>query len=194
MLTFLLALAAFAQDAPPAPGLLVLDARLPMELTVDGQPLAQLYKAGEVRLELPAGTRRIRVYTNGLPNDLDVVVPTGGEVHLMAGRSGLSVSTAALAAPVEVLADARIPVQLRMADSIGARVHVDQQRIAVGAEAQVDLLLAPGKHAVSVRSDDGTVVWASGTLTVSGPGTVVMQLSEGRMPEVSGKGSFSTGP
>lgn len=196
MLTFLLAISVFAQDgassASPPQGHLVLDARLPMELLVDGQPLAQLYKAGEVRLELLAGTRRIRVYTNGLPNDLDIVVPQDGEVHLLAGRSGVTVGNAARAVPVEVAATTEIPVQVRMTDNTGARLHVDQHRYEIGAGAQLDLSLPSGSHDVSIRSENGTVVWAHGTLMVTGPDPVVLQLSEGRLPEVSGKGSFSS--
>lgn len=178
---------------PSADGFLVFDAHLPAEVLVDGEPVAQLYRAARVRVEVPAGIHRVRVYTNGSPNDLEVVVPAGGELPVLVGRMGLSVDPKSkpVGAPTDVVAG-DIPVQVRMSDRTGARLLIDKKRYTVTAGKQLELQLPTGEHDLSVRSEDGTVVWATGTLKVDGPDPVIVQLSEGRLPEVSGRGAFSS--
>jgi hypothetical protein len=56
------------------------------------------------------------------------------------------------------------------------------------------LPLPVGEHPMSLRSSDGTSVFARGVLTVSGGKDLVVQVTEGLMPETSGEGiSFSSG-
>ena len=63
-------------------GELVLDARVPAEILVDGQTVGQLFVPGVVAFGVPAGVRTIRVYTNGTPTDLEVVVPENGSLEV----------------------------------------------------------------------------------------------------------------
>lgn len=192
MLTILLSALVMAGTAvePAEPGLLQIDARLPAEVLVDGRPLAELYQAARIELEVPAGEHTLKVYTNGNPEEIEISVPAGGSLGVLVGRTGTSIDKNV--ADSLVAADAPVPIQLRMNDSIGARVTVNRERIHIEPHAQIELELPVGPHQISVRSKDGTVVWASGTLHVDGPDAVVVQLSEGRLPEVSGKGSFAS--
>ena len=193
MLTILLAAITLAAEPPPADGTLDIDARLPAEVLVDGRPVAELYQASRMQLVMPAGQHTLKVYTNGNPEEIEVIVPPDDTLMVLVGRTGLSID-ARVASAARKVGTAPVAVQVRMRDTIGARLYVGQDRYKIGPSAQLDLQLPVGPHTLSVRSDDGTVVWASGTLDVRGPDAVVVQVSEGRMPEVSGKGSFSSGP
>lgn len=193
MLTFLAVAAALATDPAPEPGTLDIDARLPAEVLLDGRPIAELYQASRLLVEVPSGEHVLKVYTNGNPEEIDIEVPEDDSLMVLVGRTGLSID-ARVAEGLREVPDAPVAVQVRMSDSIGAKLIVDRDRYAIGPNAQLDLQLPAGAHRLSVRSDDGTVVWASGTLNVHGPDAVVVQVSEGRLPEVSGKGSFSSGP
>jgi hypothetical protein len=74
-----------------------------------------------------------------------------------------------------------------------AQVRVDGARHHLSGGDRITLTLAPGPHAMSVRSQDGTSVWAAGTLSVSGGAPVIVQIAEGRMPEVGGPAKFDPG-
>lgn len=193
MLTFLVVAAALAAEPQPEPGTLDIDSRLPAEILLDGRPIAELYQASRIQVDVPAGEHTLKVYTNGNPEEIDIEVAADDSLMVLIGRTGLSID-AKVAEGLREVPDAPVAVQVRMSDSIGAKIYVDRDRYMVGPNAQLDLQLPAGSHKVSVRSDDGTVVWATGTLSVDGPDAVVVQLSEGRMPEVSGQGSFSSGP
>lgn len=182
-----------AERGPAAQsGRLVFDSRLPAEVMVDGKTVAKLFRDGVLTVEVPAGVRALRVYTNGSPEDLEVVVPVGGELAVLVGRMGLSVDPRATQAVATEVAMSDVSVQVRMAGPIGARLMLGNERYEVGAGSQVELSLPTGDHALSVRNENGTVVWATGTLKVQGPDPVVVQLSEGRLPEVSGRGAFAS--
>ncbi len=188
MLAFLTTLA-LAGAPEPEPGLLAIDARLPAEVLVDGRPIAEIYVASRVEIEVPAGPHALKIYTNGTPEQLDVVVPSGEALRVVVGRTGLSVS----AERPEPAGTAPVAVQFRMTDPTGARVYLDERRLRLPSGGQLDLDLDPGDHRLALRSEDGTVVWASGTLFVEGPDPLVIQVSEGRMPEIVGQGAFASG-
>ncbi len=201
MLTILLATFALSAEPTDPPkkagatktGELVVDSRMPAEILVDGHQVGQLFMPARLEVVVEAGVRSVRVYTNGTPDDIDVVVPVSGSVNLLVGRTGLSIGkTAATTTAEERVAAGPIPIQVRMNDTIGARLTVGDKRYKVGAGQQLDLELIAGRYPISIQSHNGTVVWAHGTLVVDGPDPIVMQLSEGRLPEVTGKGSFAS--
>lgn len=173
-------------------GVLVFDSRVPTEILVDGTTVAKLFREGKLQVDVPAGVRSLRVYTNGTPQDLEVVVPASGTLDVLVGRTGLSVDPSATRSVPNEVPAGDVAVQVRMTGPIGARLYLDDKRFEVGAGSQVDLALPTGDHPLSVRNENGTVVWASGTLKVEGPDAVVVQLSEGRLPEVSGRGTFAS--
>jgi hypothetical protein len=72
-----------------------------------------------------------------------------------------------------------------------AQLRIDAKPHAVEPGRDLTLDLPPGAHPMSVRSSDGTVVWATGSLEVAPGEPLVVQIGEGRMPEVSGAGAFN---
>jgi len=180
-----------APDAKPTHGTLVVDSHLPAEVLIDGKTIGQLFQDATLRVEVPSGLRMLRVYTNGQPQDLSITMPADGEIHLLIGRTGVTVDQqSALSDDDEQV---MVPIQIRVAGSVGVQLVVERERYALKAGEQRSLEWASGDHQVSVRSHDGTVVWARGTLTVSGKDLVLVQLSEGRLPEVSGQARFTSG-
>jgi hypothetical protein len=195
MLTFLLAATLFAEEpltesAEDAIGELVIDARLATEILVDGETIGQLFRPSVLTFEVSAGKHELRIYTNGSPDDISIVVPAAGTTRVLVGRSGLSVDKQVSEDPEAGLP---VPVQLRVAGSQGVRLSLDNKRYQVEPGEQIDIELMSGRHQLSVRNDEGTVIWAKGTLTIEGPDAVLVQFSEGRMPEVSGRGRFASG-
>jgi hypothetical protein len=132
------------------------------------------------------------VYTNGTPADVEVDIPADGHLLVLVGRTGIVVQTTDVdESPPEDISS--VAVQLRVSGTEPVRMYIDLDRYTINAGAQLDLDLAPGKHKVSVRNGDGTVVWAHGFLTIEGADTIVIQIGEGRLPEVSGEGRFTSG-
>lgn len=167
-------------------GTLVLDAKVPTELRSEGSQLVQIYVPGEVRLELGSGIIDLIVFRNGNPETVRVEIPEEGEARLIVGKAGVSAPapSEAAATPREVAPETN--VEFRTVGSIAVMVQLDQKRIRVSPGTPHTLTLPTGTHAIKVRSSDGTVIWAQGNLDLGGHDTVV-QLTEGRGPEVSGK-------
>jgi hypothetical protein len=193
-MTLLIALsAALAADPeatdPVVAGALVVDARVPVEILVNGAKLASLYAPGESRFQVEVGHHRVSLWTNGKPTDVELDVAEGQEARVLVGRTGVTTSSGPISTPPA--ADA-VAVEFRVVGTPGAQVRVDDGRHAVQSGRTFTLELAPGAHPLSVRSADGTAIWATGTLQVTGS-PVVVQIAEGRVPEVSGSGSFSAG-
>lgn len=180
-----------APTAPEAPavGALVVDARVPAEVMVNGAKLAALYAPSETRFQVEAGHHRLSIWTNGKPTDLEIDVAEGLEARVLVGRTGVTTSSGPVAGPDP--ADA-VPVEFRVVGTPAAQVRVGDGREIVQAGRAFTLPLTPGPHPFSVRSADGTAIWATGTLEVTGA-PVVVQIAEGRVPEVSGSASFHAG-
>lgn len=172
-----------------AAGQVVFDVRQPAELLIDGVKLGQLYYAGQARFDIVPGRHVVRVYVSGQPTDGEIEVVAGTETRVLVGRTGLSISRQALDAPE---ADA-VPVELRVVGGSGAQVRLDAQRFDLPPGGKLSTTLATGAHAVSFRSADGTVIWATGTLRIAAGDPIVVQLAEGRLPEISGPGRFDAG-
>jgi hypothetical protein len=180
-----------AEAAPTAPatmGQLQVEALLPTEIVVDGVKIAQLWLPGSATFSIPVGDHLLRVYTQGKPNDLRIHVDGERGLKVLVGRTG--VSTEQAAAPD---LDATVAVEFRVMGTRAATLRLDDGKHKVQPGQPLALELDAGSHPLSVRSEDGTVIWASGVLAISGAAPVVVHVTEGRMPEVSGGGAFSTG-
>ncbi|MEQ1565362.1 MAG: hypothetical protein ABMA64_06970 [Myxococcota bacterium] len=178
--------------APPEDHLLdttelVVDAKLPAEVLLEGVKLAQLYFPAEVRWKVEVGEHLARVYTNGNPVDVPITLVAGVTTKIVVGRSG--VTTERLDRP-EATGPAKL--ELRMVGAGGAVVRLDREAHHLDAGGRVELELPSGSHPMSVRSADGTVIWAAGALDVY-QGEVLVMIAEGRLPEVSGTGAFHAG-
>lgn len=180
--------AAPAEEAPAEAATLTFDCKVPAEILVDGMKVGQLWFPGQATWRVAPGKHLVRVYVAGTPQDHPVeLVARAGRTFLV-GRTGTTVSDTVAAAP----ASGPARVGLRVVGVQGAQVRIDGRREVLQAGAELALDLPPGPHALSVRSLDGTAVWSTGTLEVSG-GPVVVQFSEGRVPEVSGGAVFHSG-
>lgn len=163
-----------------------IDSKLAAEVLVDGVKLAQLYGPARLDLTVAPGDHLLRVYTHGQPHDLPLRLPEGEEVTVVVGRSGLSsAAVVGASAPVSGV----VPVEFRVVGGAPAMLRFSDARHTIANGDRLTLDLPVGSHDVSIRSGDGTVIWAVGRLTVGG-GEMVVQLAEGRVPEVSGGGSF----
>lgn len=184
MLCFLLS--AFAAEPAPPPGTLHVDAKIPAEILIDGAKIAQLWFPGQLDFEVSTGPHILRVYTNGNPVDHELVIRPEETSRVVVGRTGITLDT--LAAPASD-PDAPTPVEFRIL-GIDAQIRLDDQRLMMASGERTTLELAPGEHRLSVRSRDGTIVWARGTLEVGLGERLIVQIAEGRLPELSGSGTF----
>ena len=182
--------------APPRPadaalGHLTVVALVPAEIWVDGNKLGQLWSPATTTFDLVAGAHLLRVYTWGNPSDQKVMVPAGGGVRAVVGRSGLTVDAEAADSPVAATGD--VPVEFRLIGTAAASVRIAGDRHALGAGASLSVQLPVGTHDMSIRSSDGTAIWASGRITVSAGAPVVIHVQEGRWPEIAGAAQFDDG-
>lgn len=198
MLTLLLT-CTFAQSTPapvvdeevavvPAPdtGEIEFDSRLPAEIAIDGQTVAQLYQASVFRMRTEVGPHKIVVLTNGRARQLTADVSRSATAVVLVGRNGLTASTRLEPLPEE---DGFSPVELRSVGSEEIIVEIGKKRYRLQPGARQTLSIPIGRHKMFVRSASGTVLWAKGQLVLTSSGPVIVQLTEGRMPEISGRGS-----
>ncbi|MCB9683767.1 MAG: hypothetical protein H6738_19825 [Alphaproteobacteria bacterium] len=167
---------------------LVVDCKVPAEILVDKVKLGELHYPGKAEFELPPGAHQVRVYVAGNPTDLDVVAAAGTTIHVLAGKTGVTTQTTGAAA--SAVAD-QFEVSVRVVGVPAVQIRLDDGRQVVQSGPDTVLVLAPGQHRLSIRSADGTAIWSTGILEVHGK--AVLQLSEGRMPEVSGGATFHAG-
>ncbi|MFT4621550.1 MAG: hypothetical protein ACI8PZ_000202 [Myxococcota bacterium] len=186
ILLVLSALIAGATDPGPM-GTLRVDSHVPADIVVDGVRLAQLYTAGQLEVPIDVGSHEVFITTNGVQRRLQVQVPEGAVARVLVGRNGLSGDVFADTPEVVEFT----PVEFRATGLEGIGVRVAGKRIRVGPGAAVRVDLPPGEHPCILNNLDGTVIWARGILHVAGPEVVVLQLTEGRAPEISGEGTFS---
>jgi hypothetical protein len=167
-----------------AGGILV-EAQVPVEVLVEDRPYVKMFYPGQARFDWELGTVEVTLMIQGKPRKISVEVPETGYIRVIAGRHGVSHDTppeqtaAATESQVIFRAVGREPVQLRL----GAQRHV------VAPQQEFTTTLTTGKHAVEVRNLDGTLIWARGHLNLSGQEDVIVQMLEGRLPEVIGLGS-----
>ncbi len=167
-------------------GDLVVDAKVPVTVSVDAQQAADVFQVGVLRLAVDDGPHKVVVVVAGKPSVFDVTIGPSPVVVLV-GRSGTTVG-APDAQPVPVAVGVDIPVRFRAAGRDRLLLQIGGQRVVVAPGVGVTLPLSLGEHDMTVRSPDGTSIYARGMLVVSGAGDLVVQLAEGKMPETSGAG------
>lgn len=194
MWSTLLACLAFADPPPPAevpalpPGMILVEAHVPAEVRIDRRPVAQVYLPSTIEFAAPQGDHELSVLIGGATTQLAISVPPAPDrAMVLIGRTGTTVRTAAKPAAVEV---ALVPVEVRGAGPGTVQFRIDSERYQLENGATHALSLPTGEHPISVRSPDGTAIWAVGKLKLSSGDVVIVQVSEGRLPEVSGAGVF----
>jgi hypothetical protein len=168
-------------------GPLVIEAKVPCEVIVDNVKLTQLWVPGTASFDVVVGKHLVKLYVSGVPADVPVEVTSAKEVRVLVGRTGVSVSENLLPAAGEI---ATVDVEMRVVGGGAVQIRVDGNKHPVSGGDRLKLTLPPGPHAMSVRSSDGTVIWAAGTLNLVGGAPVVLQIAEGRVPEVSGPAKY----
>ncbi len=174
-------------------GELLVQASVPAEVHVDGQPVVQVFYPAEVRVKVRAGEVELTVFVDGNPARHQVEIPQTGAAVVVVGRTGIT--TGRRPAPPERADVDVIPVEVRSAARSRVMVVLDQERHWVDPGQVVQLELRPGRHGLSVRSGGGTEVWARGALDLRAEeGRVILQVAEGMLPEVAmGPAVFSPG-
>lgn len=163
-------------------GSVVIDAAVPIDVFVNTEALARLYVPGIVTLPLDDGPRKLQIWVDGNPHEVSIDVPVVGVTTVMVGKNGIT--TAAPNAPDVPVG----PVEFRVAGRAEVMFTLDDQRHHLAPGEVLKVELTEGNHMISVRDASGTQIWAKGLLTVKEPRGVIVQLSEGRMPEVAGTG------
>jgi len=168
-------------------GTLRIDIKLPAEVLLDGVKLAETYVPAQLSFEVVAGPHLLRVYTHGDPHDLPIEVEAGDALSVVVGRTGMSGDRTTGTAPDP---NGIVPVEFRVLDGMASTIRIDGGKHTIPQGDRLTLDLPVGTHPVSVRSADGTIIWATGRLTLGGHEGVVVQVAEGRLPEVSGDARF----
>lgn len=181
MIALLLTALAFGAD-------LTLEASVPTELHLDGRPAARLYGAGTFSVNTSAQPHQVTVFVNGQPQRQTVDLTHAAEAIIVVGRTGVSWPDELLAAPADAPeADVEGRVVFRSVADEDVVLQIAGARHTVAPGQELELVVGPGRHPMNVRNAAGTVVWVRGELHVSGDGSLV-QLADGRMPEVMGDG------
>jgi len=188
VLSLLLAVVSFAVE--PAPSEVLVDAKVPTEVLVDGVKLAQLYVPGRAAFTLPAGSHQLRIYTNGNHSDFPLQLLADATTHVVVGRAGVSIDAPQVAAAAD--GDPALPVPVEFRALVGpAQIRLDGgSRLQLTAGGRLQVELSQGDHPLSVRNAAGTVIWADGVLAVGRGDRVVVHVTEGRLPEISGVATF----
>lgn len=183
-------------------GEVIIDAKIPAHVAVDGAVVAEIYTEGVLRLPLADGRHTLGITTGGTPSSHEIEVG-GTPVVVLVGRSGTSIGAAGASAAPEPVAGVEpeagaepapaapvgpVPVRFRTAGRARVLVQIGTRRFTIAPGAGIEVELAPGEHIVSVRNPDGTQVFARGVLTLTGGSDLVVQVAEGRVPETSGDG------
>lgn len=163
-------------------GELVIDAHVPTDVFHGETPIARLFTPAVLTVPMAAGHQPLRIWTNGDPHDIFVDVPETGAVTVLIGKGGITSNAAAV--PPGAIG----PVEFRVTGKHGVMLVIDDKRYHLGPADALKVELPDGPHAISVRDDSGTVMWARGSLRIDDPRGVVVQLAEGQMPEVGGTG------
>jgi hypothetical protein len=167
-------------------GELLLDAKVPAALSVDGRMLAQLYEPGVLRVPVSAGAHQLSISIDGTPQLFDVTVGEDEVRVILAGRTGVTLGEVRKA--TTQVAGVPVDVEFRARGPAAVMVQVGRERIVLAPEAIKHLSLALGDHPMTVRSSDGTSVYARGVLRVVGGEVMVVQVTEGATPEATGPG------
>ena len=165
---------------------LAIDANVPVEIHVEGHPVAQLFYPAHLEMAYPAGPLHLVLVLNGNAKPLDIEIPEEGQAHLLIGRNGITTSNTA---PPSAIPAGPVNVQFRVPGQESLQIRIGNERHVVQPAAKLDLSLAAGHHPIEIRNGQGTTIWARGSLHIGLGDDVIVQLSDGRTPEVVGSGS-----
>jgi len=163
---------------------LVIDAKVPVDIHHAGQPVARLAMPGRVHLDWEPGAVTLSFDVAGDRTELPMVIPPSGAQWVIVGRSGIT-TTAPAPSATPVIATSAM-VEFRVSGKGAALIVLDGERHVVASAEPWTIELSPGGHTVGVRTVDGSYQWAQGTLDIVGGGPLILQVSEGRVPELSG--------
>lgn len=170
-------------------GEIIVDARVAARVALEGRILADLFEASEVRVRRPEGAYRLVVTVDGEPRSVRVQVPEAGSVRVLVSGRGVTPTVSSEAAPAASGSAEPRDLKVLAVGGVALMFQVGGERHAVSGSRPLTLALEPGRYPVAVRSKDGSVIFARGTLVVgSGEGDGVVQIAEGLSPEVSGDG------
>jgi hypothetical protein len=181
MYLFLLSSLAFS-------GELHIDARIPTAVYIDGQAFVELSQPGTAQFDIANGEHKLVIMTNGNPSERMVTIGDT-PAQLLVGRSGISIGEAEVVVRAQAETGLSSTLELRSTSKLPLMVYIGQEKHVLPAKATKVLEVKAGQHSISVRNDSGTAIFASGAIVTDGEHRVIMQLSEGRVPEISGEGS-----
>lgn len=161
------------------------DVRVPGRVLVNGEVVAILARPAELRVRLPAGTHELMGSFADRQISTTVELKEGQPSRVLLGRTGASV----LHDATPEAGEGPAKLQMRVADGATLRVYLGDARHRVGPMEAPLVELESGTHKVEVRSEDGTAVYARGRLVVPAGAEVILQIVEGGLPEVSGRGA-----
>lgn len=170
-------------------GTLIFEARVPAQIVMGGQVVGQLFTAGRLEVTAPVGRQALAIVREGKPEEIEITVPGEGAALVLIGRTGTTVTDPEPEAQEAPNPDAPAEIEVRVRANESLQLRLGASRYELNSGEVVKVALPRGKHPISVRNVRGTVIWAQGTLNVRGD-HVVLQLSEGRMPEITGDASL----
>lgn len=163
-------------------GDVVVDAHVPTDVFQGDTALARMFVPSVLTLPMAAGRQELKFWIDGDPHPVFVDVPEEGSITVLVGKNGITSNAQAL--PQGAIG----PVEFRVMGKEAVMLVLDDHRYYLGPQDALKLDLSDGRHHLDLRDSNGTVIWARGELTVNDPRGVVVQVSEGRMPEVGGSG------
>jgi len=159
---------------------------LPVNVRLDGIPVANVLVAAKLAIDVEDGEHTLEVDVRGKTRTHEFTVEGNQTARLVVGKSGTAFHVEG-EVPVKLST-----VRIRGVGSQGLLVQVGDQRFPLGDTELRKLVLAPGRHDFKLMNADGTMMFASGSLRISGAEADVL-VSEGRLPEVTGDGAFDAG-
>ena len=176
-----------AEEKPPEMGEVLLDVRQPAQVDLDGQTIGQLYRPGEIHMAVQEGQHILRVHLNGIANEHPLVVKGKQTTHVLISEGCVFTPESA-----QRSTEAQSFTQLTLAAHADQAfmVQLGRDRFMIEPQAPVQLTRATGSHPLTVRNEDGTVIWVKGTLNLFGTSDVTLHFIEGKSPQVSGDASL----
>mgnify|MGYP004356100219 CR=1 FL=1 len=167
---------------------LTFEAQVPTEIYVDDNAVAKMYQPGALRTQVSMGMHTVRIFTNGESTTQTVDFQGRTEATVVIGRTGISWPQDILAVPVgDEAPEIEGRVVFRSVADEDVIVTVDRIRETLSPGEERVIVVGAGQHPMTVRNAEGTVIWVRGALHIRTDDTIV-QLADGRMPEVLGAG------
>jgi len=170
-------------EPPIEMGSLLLDVRQPVQIDLDGQTIGQLYRPGEIHMAVQAGDHVLRVHLNGVASEHPLTVDDKQATHVLISEGGVFTPERNDDQP-EVQAFTELTFAAHADQAF--MVQLGRDRFVIDPQTPVQLKRATGSHPLSVRNEDGTVIWVNGTLHLAGTSDVTLHLIEGKSPQISG--------